>query len=193
MASIKELRGFIRAASYFAKIVAPLTVVLGRGRYVAIFLVVQPRRGQYEFLQVRHEEWGCYLFPAVQIDKDDRDPESLTRRFVAKVGAVGQLAPADVMLRAHEELDLVKIKRSGIDLKIRAYFYRFYLLALRDESKKDALSDAVRDAPSMTWMTCNELLNDRNAYNKNRDVINHIALKTQRGFRLATQAHPLVP
>lgn len=179
--------GFVGRVLYSGKrLVTRLASPFLQQRHVAVFMFLRKNGGQPEFLQVHHADWGCYLFPGAQVNPDETTLEWIAERCAGKIGLTASTSVGFQQLVPHrmEKFDFVSIKRSGSDLERRAYFYRFYLVKLRNPKQWRTFERIVDDHPGTRWMAYNELLNDRITYAKNRDVIDHIAMRMSKGYGL---------
>ena len=184
MVSFSTLSLVARIVYYSKSIIAHVFSAVLEKRYVAVFMFIRATGAAPEFLQVLHPEWGCYLFPGAQINPDDSTDDWIARRCGGKVGLKEstEVSFDELIPQRMENFDLVNIKRSGSDLKLRVYFYRFYLVKLRDVAKWPVFEKIVENSQGTQWMTHNELVNDRITYLKNKDVIDHLAFKMNKGY-----------
>lgn len=190
MASFSSLSLMARIAYYSKSIMAHVLSVILEKRHVAVFMFIRKTETVPEFLQIFHKYWGCYLFPGAQINPDDSSENWISERCGGKVGLTTstKVTFEHLVPQRLENFDLVSVKQSGSDLKRRVYFYKFYLVKLPNSEKWPAFERIVAACPGIRWMTYNDLVNDRIAYIKNGDVIDHLAFKMNKGYGFSNSA-----
>lgn len=185
MSSFGTLSLMARIAYYSKSIIAHILSAILDKRHVAVFMFIRTTGSAPEFLQVFHEDWGCHLFPGALISPDGSSSEDwIAERCGRKVGltASTQVSFDELLPQRKDQFDFASFKRSGSDLTLRVYFYKFYLVKLRDPKKWSSFEQIVANNQGTQWMTYNQLQNDRKTYMKNKDIIDHLAVKMNKGY-----------
>lgn len=180
-------------AGRFGMAIAPFFIrFFFREKNVAIYIIIKKTAGKFEFLNLFHREWGCYLVPGVDVIKqniDDESYESIHRAMYDKLGGefsenISDEIVNSLVSKRIKEFDFWEFKKSGGDLSLKLYEYKFFLIKL-DRTLSNSTDEYLSRPERNKWLSYDDMKNNRISYSKNKKIIDAIGEAMGKGYLIS--------